>query len=88
MPWSREFDDAVPGLRTLRDAAIYIMNLPVSDKRKPHWKAAAQALLMAAEDRGPLMHPRIAMLQALSHGKPTSAQSPRRKAVKKYRIVK
>jgi hypothetical protein len=88
MPWSSKFDEPVPGLRTLRDAAIYIMNLPASDKRKPHWKAAAQALLMAAEDRGPLMHARIAMLQALSHGKPAPTQLPRRKAVKKYRIVK
>jgi hypothetical protein len=25
MPWDREFDDPVPGMKTLRDAANYIM---------------------------------------------------------------
>jgi hypothetical protein len=79
MPWSREFDDPVPGMKTLRDAATYIMNLPVSEKKKPHWQAAAEALLMAAEDRSPLMHARIGMLRALSHGKPTPVRPLRRK---------
>jgi hypothetical protein len=37
---------------------------------------------------GPLMHARIGMLTALDHGKPAPTQPPRRKAVKKYRIVK
>jgi hypothetical protein len=54
MPSSRELDDPVPGLRTLRDAVdLHHEPIPASDKRKPHWKAAAEALLiMAAEDRG------------------------------------
>jgi hypothetical protein len=45
-------------------------------------------VLMAAEDRGPMMHAHIGMLQALSHGKPSPESSPRRKAAKKYRIAK
>jgi hypothetical protein len=32
----------------------------------PHWQAATEALIMAAEDRGPLMHARIGMLRALN----------------------
>ena len=87
MPWDREFDDPVPDLRTLRDAAEYMMKLPASERRKPHWQTAALVLLMAAEDRGPLMHARIGMLKALSHGKPVPDKPPRRKAVKQYRIV-
>jgi hypothetical protein len=30
------------------------------------WQAAIEALLMAAEDRGPLMHARIGMMRALN----------------------
>jgi hypothetical protein len=88
MPWSREFDDPVPDQRTLRDAAEYMMKLPASERRKPHWQTAALVLLMAAEDRGPLMHARIGMLQALSHGKPERTQPPRRKRAKVNRVIR
>ena len=54
------------------------------ERQKPHWQTAARVVLMAAEDRGPLMHARIGMLKALSHN-PTS---PRRKAAKAYKIVR
>jgi hypothetical protein len=40
---------------TLRDAADYIM-----------WQTAVEALIMAAEDRGALMHARTGMLRALN----------------------
>lgn len=55
MGWDRKFDDEVPGIKTLRDAATYIMTLPKAEQKKPHWKIAAEAVLMAAEDRAPLM---------------------------------
>jgi hypothetical protein len=53
-------------LRTLGDAGSYIMALPPAAKATPQWQAAAEALLMAAEGRGPLMHARIGMLRALN----------------------
>jgi hypothetical protein len=31
-----------------------------------HWQAAIEALIMAAEDRGPLLHARVGMLRALN----------------------
>jgi hypothetical protein len=34
----------------------------------PHWQAAAEALILAAEDRGPLLHARVGMLRAMNHG--------------------
>jgi len=74
--WQREFDDLVPGMTTLRDAANYIMKLPKPEQAKPHWQAAAEAVLMAAEDRGPLLHARVGMLRALNHGKPDPAVPP------------
>ncbi len=88
MGWSREFDDPVPGMKTLRDAANYIMKLPKADQAKPHWQAAAEAVLMAAEERGPLLHARVGMLRALNHGKPAPTQTPRRTVAKAYKIVR
>ena len=72
MPWSRPFDDPISlpngrTLRTLRDAASYIMASPGKTRQSDEWQAAIEALLMAAEDRGPLMHARIGMLRALNH---------------------
>ena len=53
-------------MRTLRDAASYIMALPGKPRQSDEWQAAIEALLMAAEDRGPLMHARIGMMRALN----------------------
>ena len=72
MPWSRSFDDLIKppkgkALVTLQDAAAYIMKLPKSEQESPEWQAAGEAVIMAAEDRGPLMHAHIGMMLAL-HG--------------------
>lgn len=88
MPWTRKFDDPIPGIVTLKDAATYILKLPKAEQSKPHWQAAAEAVIMAAEDRGPLMHARIGMLRALNFGKPYPDIEPRVKRAKKYRIVR
>ena len=71
MPWSRHFEDPITlpdgrTLRTLRDAASYIMALPGKTRQSDEWQAAIEALLMAAEDRGPLMHARIGVMRALN----------------------
>jgi hypothetical protein len=71
VPWSREFDDPIqlPGRRllvTLRDAGGYIAALPRTKQESPEWQAAAEAFMMAAEDRGPMMHAHIGMLRALN----------------------
>jgi hypothetical protein len=50
--------------------AAYIMALPKSEQQSPEWQAAAEALLMAAEDRGPLMHAHVGMMRALHGAKP------------------
>jgi hypothetical protein len=69
--WARPFDDPVllPGGRklvTLRDAADYIMKLSKDGQNLEAWQTAVEALIMAAENRGPLMHARIGMLRALN----------------------
>jgi hypothetical protein len=68
--WARPFDDPIlldgRELLTLRDAADFIMKLPKAEQDLEEWQTATEALLMAAEDRGPLMHARIGMLRALN----------------------
>jgi hypothetical protein len=69
--WKRPFDDPIPlprgrQLVTLKDAADYIMKLPKTEQHLKEWQAATEALIMAAEGRGPLMHAHIGMLKALN----------------------
>ena len=82
--WSREFDEPIDlprgrQLVTLQDAAQFILKLTKVEQSKPHWQAAAEAVMMAAEDRGPLMHADIGMKRALSAGEPVEFD-PKRKS--------
>jgi hypothetical protein len=45
-----------------------IQQLPKAKQQLPHWQAAVEALIMAAEGRGPLLHARVGMLRAMNHG--------------------
>ena len=85
--WSRRFDDPVPGFETLRDAAEYIQKLPKAEQMFPHWQDAANALIMAAEGRGPLLLARVGMLKALGHGK-DETKLVRKKRAKAYKIIR
>jgi hypothetical protein len=53
-------------LPTLQDAADYMMALPESEQQSEHWRIAGEVVIMAAEDRGPLMFARIGMLRAIA----------------------
>jgi hypothetical protein len=53
---------------TLQDAADHILKLPKATQQLPRWQAAVEALIMAAESRGPLLHARVGMLRAMNHG--------------------
>jgi hypothetical protein len=46
------------------------LNHDKAKQQSPEWQAAAEALLMAAEDRGPLMHAHVGMMLALHGAKP------------------
>jgi hypothetical protein len=89
VPWSRRFVEPIPTkgkpIITLHDAAQFILKLPKAEQNKPHWQAAAEAVMMAAEDRGPLMHADISMKRALNAGKPDPDITPRRKRAKPLR---
>jgi hypothetical protein len=78
----QEFEDPVVApngkpLRTLKDAARYIQKLPKAEHDKRHWQTAGRCLIEAAEGRGPLLHARSGMLQALN-GKGFMAYDPDR----------
>lgn len=72
MPWSTPFDDpiALPKgrkLRTLQQAADYIMELSEDEQREARWQVAIENLINAAETGGGwLMFARIGMLRALN----------------------
>jgi hypothetical protein len=81
--WSRKFEDPIElpdgrKMLTLKDAAAYIMKLPKAEQHLEEWQAATEALLMAAEDRGPLMHARVGMLRALNRHVARDFDSTRR----------
>jgi hypothetical protein len=91
--WSRSFADPIElpdgrVLRSLRDAGHYVTALSKADQAKPHWQTAAHELMMSAERGGIVMLGEIAMRQALAHGQPKLAPTPRKKAVKKYKLVR
>jgi hypothetical protein len=93
VPWSARFHDPIQppkgkSLVTLKDAADYIMRLPKKVHDAPHWQLAMEQLIDAAEGRNFITHARIAVLKALNHGEPEPKTEPRRKAVKKYGIVR
>ena len=93
MSWARAFDYLIDlpdgrALRSLRDAGEYVTTLSKVDQAKQHWQTAAHELIMAAERGGILMLAEIAMRQALAHGRPTPAPTPRKNAAKKYKLVR
>jgi hypothetical protein len=69
--WSREFDEPIPlpkgkTLITLRDAALYITELPKAEHDADEWQAVMEALLLVAERDGPTMSARIGVMRALT----------------------
>jgi hypothetical protein len=70
LTWSTEFDDPIPGMRTLQDAADDILKLPNTQQNLRHWQIAVEMLIRAAEGSPAwLMLARIAMLKAMNHGR-------------------
>jgi len=91
--WARRFEDPIVldsgrELVTLRDAGEYMAGLPAKTARQDHWQTAAGELLTAAEQGGIVMLAEIAMRRAINHGREPPAQAPRRKAAKRYRILR
>jgi hypothetical protein len=75
-------------LLTLRDAGELITRLPKAKHSRPEWRLAAAMLMQAAEDGAPVMLAEIAMRRALNADGDPKPPKPRRKAAKKYRIVR
>jgi hypothetical protein len=80
MPWSARFDDPiqVPGrkpFRTLRDVAIFLMNMPPRERIQSHWLDAIEALIVVVEHNGPTMFARIGVMRALNRGKPAHSRT-------------
>ena len=93
MSWSKKFDDPISidggkKLATLKDAALYIQALTKREQNLPHWQLAIETLINTAEGRDLIFHANIAMLKALHHDKPAPPTAPRRKAVKRFNVIR
>jgi hypothetical protein len=70
--WDQEFFDPIvingKTLRTLRDAARYITELPKAEHDADEWQTAMEALLLVAVQGGPPMLARIGIMRALNRG--------------------
>ena len=89
--WQRRFHDPITvdgrTLRTLREAADYIIKLPKAEQNQPHWQTAVRELMFAAERGGIMMLAEIAMKRAIHHG--TEPEKPRRrKRARAHRIIR
>ena len=91
--WERRFDNPIPvqnraPLRTLRDAAQFILALPPAEQQAPRWQAAASVLKMVAETGGDPIMARIRMMKALHHREPQTLLPARRRRAKTFRIIR
>jgi hypothetical protein len=71
LSWHQSFFDPIElpsgrKLITLRDAALYITELPKAEHDAEEWQAAMQALMLVAELDGPTMFARIGVMRALN----------------------
>jgi hypothetical protein len=83
--WKQAFDDPIPlpsgrQLVTLQAAGNYITKLPKAEHVAPEWQTAIEALILAAGGRGPVMHARIAILQAIHRNEARVFNLDRKKA--------
>lgn len=82
MPWSAAFDDPIHvngkrRLKTLQQAADYVMQLPEHAQHASHWQTAIETLINAAERGGGwILFARIAMLRALNTEAGRTASRP------------
>jgi hypothetical protein len=91
--WQRQFEDPIitpdgKRLVTFRDAAEYIVALPAKEAKLEHWQTAMRELIICAEQGGIRMLAQIGMLRALHHGRPAPEKPPRKKAAKRYRVIR
>ncbi len=76
MPWSTAFAEPIDlrgarSVRTLQEAADFIMKLPEAEQQEPRWQTAIEMLINAAEAGGGwLLFARIGMLRALNADDP------------------
>jgi hypothetical protein len=71
--WDLKFYEPIPlprrkPLMTLRDAAVYITGLPVSERSAEHWRPAATLLRLIGENGGCVVFARLAVMYGLRKG--------------------
>lgn len=86
--WNRPLERAIGEVKTLMDAYQVLLKLPKATQREPMVQAAAMAILMAAEGRGP-MHTAQAAAAFAVNGPREDVQPERpKKPARKYDVIK
>jgi hypothetical protein len=91
--WTTPFDDPIPvprgrSIETLEQAARYVQKLPTAEQDAAEWQAATEALILAAEGRGPVMHAHIGMLRALRRNEPVVFTDRKPQSWSKRRLLR
>lgn len=84
--WDRPLERAIGKVKTLRQAYDVLLKLPKAKQKEPMVQAAAQALIMAAEGRGPMWTAQAAAAYAVN-GPREDVQPKSKKPAKKYKIL-
>jgi hypothetical protein len=79
--WDHPFDQPIPlpggaPVRTLYDAAKFIITLPKSQRDRADWRLAIMMLIDAAEDRGPMLFARMGIQRAMESKLPVHGAQP------------
>jgi hypothetical protein len=85
--WSREFDEPIslPNRKPLVTLRV-VASLPEAEHSLPHWQMAIELLMLVGNHADDPMLSRIAMMQALNHGKPVPKIKPEPTRAKVYWI--
>lgn len=93
MSWTAKFEQPVRlpdgrEFKTLAEARRFILDLPAAQHDTQPVKTAIEALLMAANKTGPILHAQIGIIQ-LIHGKPNGTiKRHGKKPARKYSVLK
>jgi hypothetical protein len=93
LSWEQICDDPIelPDgrlLRTLPNAVEFIEELPKATHDRSEWQAAIEALLLVVDHDGDTLLAHIAIKRALNAGSRPIEPEPRRKLVKRHRVVR
>lgn len=85
--WDRPLERSIDKVVTLLDAYNVLLKLPKAKQKEPMVQAAAMALLMAAEGRGPMHTAQAAAAFAVNGPREDRLPERPKKPARKYKVL-